>query len=55
MRFGVSITRDMNDATNITHNLRTVIIDKQGQFVKSYTGNEWKPDEIIAAVRNIAG
>ena len=55
MRFGVTITREMNDATNITHNLRTVIIDKQGQFVKSYTGNEWKPDEIMADLKNVAG
>ena len=55
MRFGVTITREMNDATNITHNLRTVIIDKQGQFVKSYTGNEWKPDEIMADLKNVGG
>jgi protein SCO1 len=55
MRFGVSITREMNDPTNITHNLRTAIIDRQGLFVKSYTGNEWKPDEIMADLKNVAG
>jgi protein SCO1 len=55
MRFGVAITREMNDPTNITHNLRTVIVDKQGQFVKAYTGNEWKPDEIIADLKKIGG
>jgi len=55
MRFGVAITREMNDPTNITHNLRTAIIDKQGVFVKSYTGNEWKPDEIVADLKNVAG
>jgi len=55
MRFGVSISRDMTDVTNITHNLRTAIIDRQGLLVKSYTGNEWKPDEIMADLKNIAG
>ncbi len=55
MRFGVSISRDMKDPTNIAHNLRTVIVDSQGLFVKSYTGNEWKPDEVIADLKNVAG
>ena len=29
-RFGVVITRDMNDARDITHNLRTAIVDREG-------------------------
>jgi protein SCO1/2 len=55
MRFGVSLSRDMKDPTNISHNLRTAIVDRQGSFVKSYTGNEWKPDEVMADLKNIAG
>ena len=44
MRFGVSVARDMKDPTDITHNLRTAIIDSKGTLVKAYTGNEWTPE-----------
>jgi protein SCO1/2 len=55
MRFGVSISRDEKDPVNIAHNLRTAIVDAQGVFVKSYTGNEWKPEEVLADLKKIAG
>jgi protein SCO1/2 len=48
MRFGLSVSRAMNDQRDITHNLRTVIIDRQGVLVKTYTGNEWTPDQVLA-------
>ena len=38
----------MNDPRDITHNLRTAIIDRQGKLVKTYTGNEWTPDQVLA-------
>jgi protein SCO1 len=50
-RFGVTIARDLTDPKNITHNLRTVIIDPDGKLVKAYTGNEWTPDQILADLR----
>src|SRR6185436_1062670 len=42
-RFGVSISRALNDALDITHNLRTAIVDADGKLVKVYIGNEWTP------------
>jgi protein SCO1/2 len=54
MRFGVSITRDLKDPKNITHNLRTVIVDSAGALVKEYTGNEWTPDQILADLKKVA-
>jgi len=45
--FGLSVSRAMNDPKDITHNLRTVIIDKDGKLVKSYTGNDWTPAQIL--------
>jgi protein SCO1/2 len=54
-RFGVSISRAMNDQKDITHNLRTAIIDRQGNLVKSYTGNEWTPEQVLADARAVAG
>jgi protein SCO1/2 len=55
MRFGVSISRAMNDAKDITHNLRTAIIDRQGNLVQLYTGNEWTPEQVLADVKVMVG
>jgi protein SCO1/2 len=52
-RFGVSITRSMTNALDISHNLRTALIDADGKLVKVYTGNEWSPDQIIAELKPI--
>jgi protein SCO1/2 len=53
-RFGVSISRAMNDARDITHNLRTVVIDRDGKIVKVYTGNDWSPDQVLADLKGLA-
>jgi cytochrome oxidase Cu insertion factor (SCO1/SenC/PrrC family) len=49
-RFGVMIVRDLDSPVDIRHNLRTAIIDADGQLVKSYTGNEWKPADVLRDV-----
>ena len=54
MRFGVSVARDMKDPTNITHNLRTAIVDAKGTLVKAYTGNEWTPAQVLADLKHVA-
>jgi protein SCO1/2 len=54
-RFGVSVSRAMNDPKDITHNLRTAIIDRQGNLVRAYTGNEWTPEQVLADVRVMIG
>jgi protein SCO1 len=38
----------------IIHALRTVIISPDGKVAKIYTGNEWKPEEVVDAMRNIS-
>jgi protein SCO1/2 len=53
MRFGVSVSRDTNDQLNITHTLRTAIIDARGAFVKAYTGNQWTPEEVLADLGHV--
>jgi protein SCO1/2 len=53
-RFGVAITREMDDPTNITHNLRTAIVDTRGALVKAYTGNEWTPEQALADLAAVA-
>jgi protein SCO1/2 len=46
-RFGVSVSRALNDPRDITHNLRTAIIGPGGTLTKVYTGNEWTPNQIL--------
>jgi protein SCO1/2 len=48
MRFGVSVARATTDQRDITHNLRTAIVDAGGKLVKVYIGNEWTPDQALA-------
>jgi protein SCO1/2 len=50
-RFGVSISRAMNDQRDITHNLRTAIVAADGTLAKVYTGNEWSPDQVLADIK----
>jgi protein SCO1/2 len=54
-RFGVSVSRALNDPRDITHNLRTAIVDADGKLVKVYTGNEWTPDQALDDLRKVAG
>lgn len=35
----------------ITHSLRTAVIDPEGKVVKIYRRNEWKPSEVLADLR----
>ncbi len=53
MRFGVSIMRNPADPVDITHNLRTAIVDERGKLLQAYTGNSWTPEQVIADLRKI--
>jgi protein SCO1 len=53
-RFGVSILRDEADARDITHNLRTAVIDTEGRLVKVYRGTDWTPGEVLADLTAVA-
>jgi cytochrome oxidase Cu insertion factor (SCO1/SenC/PrrC family) len=44
----------MNDARDITHNLRTAIVDRDGRIVKVYTGNDWSPKQVLADLEILA-
>lgn len=46
-RFGVSVARALNDPRDITHNLRTAIVDRNGTLVKVFTGNDWTSEQIL--------
>jgi protein SCO1 len=52
-RFGVSVGRALNDARDITHNLRTAIVSADGTLLKVYTGNDWSPEQMLADLKHL--
>ncbi len=54
MNFGLTIIRgESPDPNEIGHTLRTAVIDREGKLVKSYTGNEWTPAQLVADLEQI--
>lgn len=51
-RFGVFTKQD---GGQITHNLRTVVIDPNGLVRRLFHGNKWMPEQVMTAVRQING
>jgi protein SCO1 len=49
--FGLDYFQDTN---SITHSLRTAIVDPAGRVYKVFEGNEWKVDEVMSALRELA-
>lgn len=49
--FGVAVMREDKPMQEILHNLRTAVIGKDGRLVTILNGNEWKPEELVAAIR----
>jgi protein SCO1/2 len=45
--FGLSVLREGPKGQDITHNLRTALIDRDGKLVKTYNGNDWSPDQVV--------
>lgn len=54
-RFGVSIFREGDKAQDVVHNLRTAVVDAEGRLVEVFNGNDWKPAELVTALRAAAG
>jgi len=52
-RFGLSVIRAPGDPNDVTHNLRTAVIDRQGRLVTILDGNRWTPEAAIAALASI--
>jgi protein SCO1/2 len=52
-RFGVSVARAHDNPLDITHTLRTAIVDADGKLVKVYTGNEWTPEQILMDLKPV--
>ncbi|HSS19276.1 MAG TPA: SCO family protein [Pyrinomonadaceae bacterium] len=53
--FGFSFYMDSPGGTEqVVHTLRTSIIGPDGRVIKVYRGNEWKPEELLKELQNLA-
>jgi protein SCO1/2 len=50
-QFGIYTERDLGTGANLTHNLRTAIIDAEGRLVKTHSGNDWTPADLVADLK----
>jgi protein SCO1 len=51
-QFNESFWKDETGAIN--HNLRTIVINASGKIQKIFTGNSWKPEELVAEMAEAA-
>lgn len=51
---GLGLTYENDEGGLIAHNLRTVILDKEGKIAKVLQGNEWKAEEVADQLRTLA-
>jgi protein SCO1/2 len=52
-KLGIYTERDLGTGANLTHNLRTVVIDPEGRLAKAHSGNDWKPADLVADLKAI--
>lgn len=53
--FGISLIRNDGPTREIVHNLRTVVLDRQGRVTQVFNGTGWQPDELLTALRSANG
>jgi protein SCO1/2 len=41
------------EGNQVIHSLRTAVVTPDGKLYKIYRGNEWKPEEVLSALRSI--
>lgn len=47
-QFGLYVEHNPESAIDITHNLRTAVLDPEGRLVAVHNGNSWTPAELVA-------
>ncbi len=52
-RLGLDVIRDANDPSDITHNLRTAVLDRQGRLATVLNGNGWSVEDALAALASV--
>jgi cytochrome oxidase Cu insertion factor (SCO1/SenC/PrrC family) len=44
----------VHQGANISHNLRTVVLDSQGDITRQFDGNNWTPQQLADAMLEAA-
>lgn len=52
-QFGLAVMRNEKDPSDISHTLRTIVIDPTGKIVKTFSGNSWTPAELLASLKAV--
>lgn len=52
-QFGLAVVNNDKNPRDITHTLRTVVIDPQGILVKTHMGNSWTPSDLLADIKAV--
>ena len=52
-QFGLSVMRNDKNPSDISHTLRTVVIGPTGKIVKTFSGNDWTPTELLASLKAV--
>jgi protein SCO1 len=50
-RFGLLVVREPSNPSDITHNLRTAVIESDGRVLTILNGTDWQSAELVAALR----
>ncbi len=51
--FAIYTERDLGTGANLTHNLRTAVIDAEGRLMNIHSGNDWTPADLVANLKAI--
>jgi protein SCO1 len=52
-KFGVSVIRAGASPADVTHNLRTTLVDADGRIAKIYSGADWTSSTVLSDLRGI--
>lgn len=47
-QFGIFTEKDPAGSANLTHNLRTAVVDADGRLVTMHSSNDWTPADLVA-------
>lgn len=47
-QFGIFSERNPDSPIELTHNLRTAVVDAEGRLVRVHNGTNWTPDQLVA-------
>jgi protein SCO1/2 len=50
-QFGIFTEKDLGTGANLTHNLRTAIVDADGRLATVHSGNDWTPADLVADLK----